>query len=517
MNRILNTKLCEILNKGFYVIEFIISILVGVLLFQIICDKLYVSIIKVQNIIVCTVLALILIAMIIIKLKKEYKCYEKIFLTLMIPIGLFYLIFLIPGHVPDEHKHITRIADISQGNLFVNINEQEQHVPLQISKLDIRKIRYNTLLERIQKQQNYSKIDERSIYNSFWTYFPIVYLIPSLIFKLGIMVNCNFFVMIYLARMANFILTLTIGYYAIKKIPVGKLLLLTYLFNPMYIQQSISLSADCFINGFIILFISYTFYLIFKKEEMSLKDKVIYAMLFIVAFLNKTVYYPISLIALLLVIGKNKREKKSERSLIIICMISLTVVTIAWAIFGMNYVDVREYVIKNNVNSKEQIMYILKNPIEYMKIIINNVMRNKKIYMKQFLGVYLGLRDISTSKLCSKILLLMMLGAPFLEKNKEKYLGNRQKAYLILMAVGSSLLVITALYLIWSGVGENKISGVQGRYFIPIILLPLLCLIQSDRYKEFKYTKLIYIILIFLINMISLYHVIRYLSIPYFG
>ena len=39
------------------------------------------------------------------------------------------------------------------------------------------------------------------------------------------------------------------------------------------------------------------------------------------------------------------------------------------------------------------------------------------------------------------------------------------------LAVASAVLVMTAMYLMSAHVGQNEVSGVQGRYFIPILVL----------------------------------------------
>jgi len=41
----------------------------------------------------------------------------------------------------------------------------------------------------------------------------------------------------------------------------------------------------------------------------------------------------------------------------------------------------------------------------------------------------------------------------------------------IALAVASSFLIMTAMYLVSAQVGQNEITGVQGRYFIPILVL----------------------------------------------
>ena len=59
--------------------------------------------------------------------------------------------------------------------------------------------------------------------------------------------------------------------------------------------------------------------------------------------------------------------------------------------------------------------------------------------------------------------------------------------------IGISLFIFLGLYMGWTKTGADIIDGVQGRYFIPILILPFLCLIQKGKYIKFKYINVIYI------------------------
>ena len=75
----------------------------------------------------------------------------------------------------------------------------------------------------------------------------------------------------YIARILNLIVGLILGYYSIKLIPFGKLLLTIYMFLPMYFQQEASISADSLINSVAIFFIAYNLY--FESNERTLTDE----------------------------------------------------------------------------------------------------------------------------------------------------------------------------------------------------------------------------------------------------
>ena len=43
---------------------------------------------------------------------------EKLFLMIAIPLGILYIILILPNFKPDEDQHAWRAYDVSQGNLI---------------------------------------------------------------------------------------------------------------------------------------------------------------------------------------------------------------------------------------------------------------------------------------------------------------------------------------------------------------------------------------------------------------
>ena len=61
------------------------------------------------------------------------------------------------------------------------------------------------------------------------------------------------------------------------------------------------------------------------------------------------------------------------------------------------------------------------------------------------------------------------------------------------------MLIIYGLYLNWTAVGKDVAVGVQGRYMIPIFILPLLTLCGKERFIKINNPMLICsIILVFI-------------------
>ena len=48
-----------------------------------------------------------------------------------------------------------------------------------------------------------------------------------------------------------------------------------------------------------------------------------------------------------------------------------------------------------------------------------------------------------------------------------------------------AVLILTSLYLQWTTCGADVIDGVQGRYFLPILLLPAVVFCRKDSLKKY--------------------------------
>ena len=116
-------KLKKFLYKCRYITEFINTVIFIFFLVQIIYTKAYNGYIHKLYLLGGIIWFSILLINIIYNIKKSNKKVEKLFLNFVIPLGICFSIFMIPGHVPDENTHFYKAYDISCGNLVTKIND----------------------------------------------------------------------------------------------------------------------------------------------------------------------------------------------------------------------------------------------------------------------------------------------------------------------------------------------------------------------------------------------------------
>ena len=306
----------------------------------------------------------------------------------------------------------------------------------------------------------------------------------------------------------NYIIYLVLGYYSIKKIPFGKMAVGVLLFMPMCLQQGTSMSIDCLINALSIFFISYTLYLKYKEEKLKLHEKIIYICVSMLLGVAKFVYIPICCLSLLVL--TNKKMEKKEKIILVVGTILLSVVAAGiWYKISSSYIDNRSYLVENNVNFGEQIKFAIQNPKEFMGVILGDAIDSSEGYLYGSVGQSLGWLNINIPHIKITFIIFLFILAIFFEDNKYE-LKKLEKVYAILVAIGVYLLVIVALYCGWSPVGGEKVMGVQGRYFIPVLVLPILCFARKNNYIKTKNFQIVLPILLTIVDITVIKNIFKF-------
>lgn len=500
----------KIIFKLIFPIEFIISIFLIIFLYKSICITNYENRISYGYIIASIVTGAIIIALITINFIKNRDKIEKIFLSFIIPIGLMYLIFMMPTYVPDEYAHIWKSYQISEGIILTPIDDQgnsHTEVPKFFETNIIRNMnKYKDMNETIKQETDYN--DKVEVETTAQNYPPILYTFSSIGLFISRIIGLNGILAQYFARICNFIVFLILSYYSIKIMPFGKLLMSCFLFIPMVLQQAASVSADSIVNAVSIFFIAFNMYLVFKKEKINKKEQIAYILLSIFIGIAKVVYIPLVGLSLLL-IGSKNLDKKHKKIVITTSIVIGTIVAILWFAFSMKYKGNEEYLIENNVNSIEQIKNILKYSLHGIKVVLLTIGEQGESYLYMLMGNSLGWLEINIPLINLIGFIILIVLSIFFEKN-ENELNWKQRLWTSLMFLASVVLVLMALYISWTGVGEDQVKGIQGRYFIPIILLPLLCFSKRDNYVKIENINLIMMILLSFLDLCVISKVIMF-------
>lgn len=467
-------------NKKIFVLEFICSLIAS---FSYLIFKYYSYYLGKTNFIcygAFAVATLIIIAILATFLGDRKLKREDLFLLIGIPISILFLVFILPLNVPDEFYHYKVSTKISMFQIF----NQNIMIPSNLEEYNL-----YTLFNNNVSYDNLIPAESGG-------YHPILYAFSGFGLWLSKLLQLSPIAGLYMGRSANLILYLIVGYYIVKKIPMAKFLMIIYLLNPMFLQQAASFSADALINIFSMLFISYVLYIRYEKKNIETKDFIILLTSYMVVFAGKYAYF--LLVLLFILIWKELKDYilEHKKQAIIITLI-IVIIGVCWLV----YTNIPKEQIVENIKSEtpqsteSKLLHILKNPTYILPIYFNTLLTKFDSYLTTFLGAYLGPLTIAITPVYTIIYAIILVLAVFMDKEKHE-LDKKSKIINIIIFILTFHIILAGLYLGWGVITDTIIQGVQGRYFIPIVILLLLAMVRK---KNIALTKMELPILIVLL------------------
>ena len=415
---------------------------------------------------------LIVINMIIlIAVGKKELDISKIFLMIVIPLGLIH-VFLSPlGRVPDEIYHSRRAYEVTLGHLITDIDE-ENHEMGRMLPQDLRvvvkeNISYQAMQDRIKLvEEQYAGTQDFMTFPYVAVYTFISYVPQAIGMVLARIFTSNILVQLYAGRIVNLAFYITIVYFAIKKLPFKKLAALMIALLPIGIQQAGSLSPDALTNALSIYFVSFVLSLIYRDEKLTRKDYIMLAITSILVAIIKIIYLPLCAL-IFLIPDKNFDSKKKKWIILIAIFIVSVVLNLAW----LKFANSRYPQAYEGANQKEQIAFILEDPYIYIQTCFRDLHMRIDYYIFGLVGRDLSHIDIDMSYIMVFALLSLLIFSFVIEDNDKVKPNFIVKGYIFLIFLAIVALLYTSEYLTWNPVGNYWVNGIQPRYFIPMLLL----------------------------------------------
>lgn len=300
-------------------------------------------------------------------------------------------------------------------------------------------------------------------------YIAISYIPSAVGLLLGRGLGMTFAQIFLLGRIINVCVYAVLIYFALKRLKSGKLILAIIALLPTNIFMAASYGYDAWLTGFTIFSIAYIISVIQSEQYIvSVKDVAILMAGFLLGLAPKAVYFPLMGLCFLIPSKKFKNKKAHQHFIIctVVCaLIVLSTFMLPFLIQGPGSGDMRGGA---GVDSTEQVMFILKNPIAYTKILLNH-MRNYLSVENQ--GKLIGSMMHMGDSRHFVLLFLTLAAAIFCDRNKEDDSANHiiSRIWTLLVVLSTVVLISTALYVSFTAVGSDVISGCQQRYLMPLL------------------------------------------------
>lgn len=314
------------------------------------------------------------------------------------------------------------------------------------------------------------------------------YLPSSLGLTVGRLLRLDFTKLFLLGRIFNFAAYVALAFFAIRKCPVGKLLMAIIALMPTLIFTATVYSRDAVLNGCVLLGISYYLNMLCGDEEYaSWKDYVICLVSLVIACLTKQIYAPLLLLVVL--VPKNRFQDKKTMylmwagvivaALLLVASFMMPVATSGGASAGDPRVS--------EASGSGQLAHIFGAPFGYAGLLLKNIFDN---FIDYCAGAgALGAYGHITSVIYPGVIPWLLIFVAVTDTNGKR-INAVNKLGILVASFVIMCFIWTSMYLSYTPVGADYIAGVQGRYFIPIIF-PLLMTLNFSKVK-LEFNKRIY-------------------------
>ena len=423
-------------------------------------------------------------------LRKTSKLENK-YLIISLCIGLCLAVISAPFYGNDESSHYSRALAISKGEIVTKANEAGW--PITEMKpteyyLGYKKYYYigpnygliNTEEDDIEVDMEFAGV-----------YSPLSYIasLPGLVLA-KIIAPQSSALRIYLMRIVQLVFCIIITYHAIKTVPYGKKVMFGVALLPTFIASFCFVSADSLLFACSLLLFAQILKIIQDKKNISKKQYLVLGICSIIVAISKLVYFPLVLLLLLIIL--NKKTTRAEKRCLIAIMVASLLVTIGW-----NAIAVSALTSGQGANAGYAVSYYIAHPIELIQMLLHTNYLYGGNHIADMMG---GKNNVFTPTINDgAILPYVFLGLTATLIFNEKQKLNKKSRILIISVISVVfLLICLSLLAACIQVGYPTILGIQGRYFVPL-LVPLFFVLFNSKYKLpnnfFDYYPYIYLLM----------------------
>lgn len=409
---------------------------------------------------------------------------ENRFLAVWLILGAMFFISLPLFKAPDEEEHFARALEISYGNLISTISNStgEGGRELPLRGIDLTVFESWDNFSNVRNEVMLSNTLEFRRFSNTALYAPVSYIPQSLGILIVRLFTDNVASIAYGGRIMSFIIITLILYLSLRILPFGKEMLALIILMPMNLQEAISMAPDAMVVAVSILMISYVLYTKYTlKSKLSTLQILAFYLLAIMISLLKVVYIPFGLFYFLIPSERFGTLKKKI----------FHIVSMAFLAIISNLVWLRlcvKFLVEEGANSAEQLQYVLHHPTDFILILARSYFADSANWITTMIG------ETLCENTCETIGALILL---YLCLLSYKYIKSRSQSrckddiimntLCIIIVISTLLLISTSLYIQFSPVYNNRILGIQGRYFIALLLPLFLTIYKPSVSKENAY------------------------------
>lgn len=402
---------------------------------------------------------------------------EKSFLVLALIFGICMVFLTPPFQAPDEFLHFLRSFRVASGHFCASFApKQDWLFPASLVQV----------MDRFQPFPFHPEIRVRlSDFQGLWTlslqepptaafpmgpYLFMPYVPQAIGIFFGKLLGLSPLVLLYLGRLSNLFFWVGLTYQAIKITPIFKWMFCLLALIPMSIFLAASLSYDTFTNGICFLWIALCLrYALGKEERIDTRQVITILSISLAVALSKHAYVLLALLFFLIPMKKFGSIKRYLLSLLSLLLLNgLTFFSWFFTVVLPKHAAVGSPAFEGKLSQ-------IFHPISFTLTLLKNLQWQSIPLLQQFLGV-LGWLDTPLPSFLYFYLCGLLLLVACYDHDDGIDLNRGKKLLLALTWIATTTLMLTAIFLAWKQDSSGLITGVQGRYFIPLSPLPFFML-----------------------------------------
>lgn len=291
-----------------------------------------------------------------------------------------------------------------------------------------------------------------------------------------------------LLRLTNMLMYVIVVFFAIRKLPKGKLIMSAIALMPTPMYLACTISYDTVVTGFLFLGMSYIFYLMFTEKKITWWEYLVFVGAMAYGSSRKSIYIPLILLGVFLPhrIFKDKKQEKIMKAGIVLVLLVILSTFVLPAIFSPS----AEGDLRGGTTSHAgQMSAVFSNPVGYAALLLSTMWQHLWDFgigtpALDFMA-YLGAGSMTYVIVIYLVAVTITSeNTVYVQNDKKKWIAQGMpawlKAMIYFLVFGVMCLIWTSMYISYTEVGKTTMAGVQGRYYIPL-LFPVLFTLSFNR------------------------------------
>lgn len=408
---------------------------------------------------------------------------EKVFLFSALSLGFVFMFLSTPYSGYDEPAHFDTAYRYSNAMMMKGLETETGGVLKRESDASMNGLTpartslrsYRTAYDGLFLQDDSPLVDDTDA--RFVREAPYVYFPSAVAITIGRILHFGRIPLLYFGRFFNLLSFVLITYFAIRRMPFGKPVLFATAMMPMMLHQAASYSYDACIVALSAFFIANCLYVAFTEKEIRLRDLAALCVAGALLAPLKMIYGILCLLFLLIPIWKLGTKRRYFTTAGIFCAgVVLAYCASKLVILFQTVAETEKLAIATTTPT---IAYSVSDLIHTPGVFLNLFAANIRSEIGNFLmSMASGLYFINLPNYIGILCLFLLVFSSFREEKEKQYLNGKHKAIIL----GIVLLIYIGLHVAgftWTAKNSTMIQGVQGRYFLPVIPVLLLCLRNS--------------------------------------